>query len=122
MIIQSNHPPTTNISFPLSHVPQCNIQCPLNTRRDSNSIASLGSPLQRLTTHWEKVFTTNLTASLLFSGHTSGFQGPPFSEGFRTERTRKQNTYLESTEGVTTNLKPFSSRLHQILDVETSLI
>ena len=87
MIIQSKHPPTTTISFPLSHVPHYNIQCPLNTCRDSNSITSLGSPLQRLTTHWEKVFTTNLTASLLFSGHTSGFQGPPCSEGPRTKHT-----------------------------------
>ena len=88
MIIQSNHPPTTTISFPLSHVPHYSIQCPLNTCRDSNSITSLGSPLQRLTTHWE-VFTTNLTASFLFSGHTSGFQGPPSSDGPRTEHTRK---------------------------------
>ena len=59
MIIQSKHPPTTTISFPLSHVPHSNIQCPLNTRRDSNSITSLGSPFQHLTTHWEKFFFTS---------------------------------------------------------------
>ena len=59
MIIQSKHPPTTTISFPLSHVPHSNIQCPLNTCRDSNSITSLGSLLQRLTTHWEKFFFTS---------------------------------------------------------------
>ena len=58
-IIQSNHSPTTNISFPLRHVPHYNIQCSLNTCRDSSSITSLGSPLQRLTAHWEKLFFTS---------------------------------------------------------------
>ncbi len=56
MIIQSKHPPTTTISFPLSHVPHYNIQCSLNTHRDSSSITSLGSPFQRLAAHWEKLF------------------------------------------------------------------
>ena len=58
-IIQSNHSPTTNISFPLRHVPHYNIQCSLNTHRDSSSITSLGSPFQRLTAHWEKLFFTS---------------------------------------------------------------
>ena len=48
-IIQSNHPPTTNI-LPLNHVLCTTSKHFLNTSRDSDSNTSLGSPFQHLTT------------------------------------------------------------------------
>ena len=61
MIIQSKQPPTTTISFPLSHVPHYNIQCPLNTCRDSDS--STSSLLQCLTTLRRNFLLSSLNLS-----------------------------------------------------------
>lgn len=68
-IVRSGRSPTTNISFPLGHVPHYGIRCSLGAHRDGGSIASLGGPFQRLAAHWEKLF---FTSSLSLPSCSSG--------------------------------------------------